>query len=102
MKLFVFAVFDTCSGVYDRPMCARSEGEMLRAFTDLACNAEHPIGAHPEHYKLFSIGVYDDNNGELINTGSECIASAHELVADSRRVDVGAQLDLVKEVSDGS
>lgn len=41
MKLFVFAVYDSASGIYDRPMVARSEGEMLRAFSDLAQNADH-------------------------------------------------------------
>ena len=55
----MFVVHDSVSGVYDRPMCARSEGEMIRSFGDIAKDSKHPIGQHPEHYKLFYVGVFD-------------------------------------------
>ena len=81
MKLFVFTVFDTVSGVYDRPFCARSEGEARRSFADIASDAEHPIGKHPEHFQLFSVGIWDDNVGEFTSTGTECVMKAHEAVS---------------------
>ena len=56
MKLFVFAVFDSASGVYDRPFVSRAEGEAVRGFADIAKDDTHPIGKHPEHFSLFRIG----------------------------------------------
>jgi hypothetical protein len=97
MKLFVFAVYDSASGIYDRPMVARSEGEMLRAFSDLAQNADHPVGAHPEHYQLFSIGVYNDGTAELEQKEVRCVARAHELVAKAKSPAPGSLLEFEKE-----
>ncbi len=90
MKLFVFGIFDTVSGVYDRPVVARSEGEMVRSFKDIASDADHPIGKHPEHFKLFRTGTYDDNTGVIEPEVPVCIASAHELVAQARMIAPGA------------
>ena len=47
MRLNVYCIFDRASGVYDRPWCARSDAEAVRSFTDIASDAEHPIGKHP-------------------------------------------------------
>jgi hypothetical protein len=96
MKLFVFGVFDSVSKVYDRPWCARSEGEAVRSFGDLASDAEHPLGKHPEHYSLFEIGSYDDNTGELLSTVPvRCVARAHELVAEARKIEPGSLKEVV-------
>lgn len=63
MKQFVFVIRDSVSGVYDRPMVSRSEGEMIRDFGDIARDSKTRIGMHPEHFSLWNIGVYDDNTG---------------------------------------
>ncbi len=89
MKLFMFAVFDSCSGVYDRPMVARSEGEMLRSFKDIACDADHPVGQHPEHFSLFRIGMYDDSCAVVVPEVACCIGKAHELIAVDRVIEPG-------------
>lgn len=86
MRLFLYAVFDSASGVYDRPWCALSDGAALRSFTDIACDADHAIGKHPEHYSLFRLGDFDDNTAEISPEDAKCIGKAHELVAASRRV----------------
>ena len=90
MKLFLFAVHDSCSKVYDRPWVARSEGEAIRAFGDIASNADHPIGQHPEHYKLYRLGTFDDNKG-VIDPEPPChIANAQDLVRESQTIAPGA------------
>ena len=66
MRLFLYVVFDSASGVYDRPWVGQSDGGALRAFGDIACDAEHPIGKHPECYSLFRLGEYDDNTGIIV------------------------------------
>ena len=92
MKFQVYSVFDSVSGVYDRIWQSISDGAALREFTDIACNADHPIGRHPEHYSLFRVAEFDDNTGELIVCEPKCIGRAHELVVASRQVDAN-QLD---------
>ena len=80
MRWFMYAVYDTAAGVYDRPFVGRSDGEAVRSFQDIANDKEHPIGKHPEHYSLHSVGVYDDNTGDIDPKDRKCIARAHELV----------------------
>ena len=86
MLLLGFAIYDSCSGVYDRPWFARSEAEAVRGFSGLAQNADHIIGQHPEHFKLYRIGTFDDNTGQFDGVAPVHVANAHELVASSREV----------------
>ncbi len=65
MLMLMYVVRDSASGVYDRPMVARSEGEMKRGFSDIANDKNHPVGKHPEHYSLWNIGTYQDNTGRV-------------------------------------
>ncbi len=99
MKAFMYTVYDSCSGVYDRPFVCNSDGEAMRAFGDIAINAEHPIGAHPEHYTLFRIALYDNNKGVIEGHPPEFCCTALEMVAESRAVDKTAHMSLLKEVN---
>jgi hypothetical protein len=96
MQFNVYGIFDTASGIYDRPFVMQSDGQALRAFGDIAVDAEHPIGKHPEDFSLFRLGTFNDNTGELTCTGKECLATALEMVAASRKVD-GRQLKIFDE-----
>ncbi len=99
MRMFLYAVFDSASGVYDRPWIGQSDAAALRSFGDIACDAEHPIGKHPEHYSLFRLGEYDDNTGIIVPELCVCIGKAHECVAAGQFVDA-AKLSVVdKEIS---
>lgn len=80
MKSFVFTVFDSCAKVYDRPFVARSEGEALRSFTDIASDDKHPIGQHPEHYSIWRIGMYDDATGKIDTESPVHLSGAVELI----------------------
>ncbi len=87
MKLNIYTIFDTASGAYMRPFFLQSDGQAMRLFKDMASDAEHEIGKHPEDYSLFRIGIYDDNKAELIPEQRECLATALEVLADSKAVD---------------
>lgn len=89
MLLSLYAVYDSASKVYDRPWCARSDGEALRAFGDIANDVNHPIGKHPEHYKLFKIGSFDDNSGIVDSDVPVHMMNAHEAVTAHQRPDSG-------------
>ena len=56
MKKNLYAVIDTASGVYDGPIPGLADGHMIRWFSDMAVNADHPIGQHPEDYSLIKVG----------------------------------------------
>lgn len=86
MILNCYSVYDTASKMYDRPFFAQADGMALRSFGDIAVNAEHPIGQHPEDYSLFKIGVWDDNKGKLEGMAPECLATALEMVAQARQI----------------
>jgi hypothetical protein len=103
MKLNLYAVIDTASGVYDGPFKARSDAEMIRIFTDIATNAEHPIGAHPEDFSCIKVGCWNDGTGEVEDFQNMTLITGLEAVANSRSKDSvpskEAQQALLKEVN---
>ncbi len=86
MKLNIYSIYDTASGLYSRPFFCQSDGEAQRSFQDLATDAEHPVGKHPEDYSLFRLGIFSDNNGSFNDEKNECLDTGLEAVASSRNV----------------
>lgn len=86
MKINAYTIFDSCSGAYSRPFFAAADGEAVRNFGDIASDAEHPIGKHPEHYSLYRSGTFDDQTGKLFPEEVNHLANAHELVALGRNM----------------
>lgn len=70
--LKAFTIHDTKAGTYSRPMFSMNKATMIRQFTDIASDKQHPIGQHPEDYILYAIGEFDEFSGEL--TASKHIA----------------------------
>ncbi len=102
MKLNIYTIFDTASGLYMRPFYQQSDGAAVRSFKDIAIDADHEVGKHPEDYSLFRIGVYDDNNAVITVENRDCIATALELVGSARNnKDVG-QTDFIKRDGQGA
>ncbi len=96
MNLNIYAIYDTAIGCYMRPFFTQSDGEAIRGFTDIALDAEHPIGKHPEDYSLYRIGVYNDQTGKINAEDKQCLCTAHERIAATRNVnqDNVQELDL--------
>lgn len=86
MKTQLYAIYDTASGVYSKPIFVRADGEVSREFADLCTRAEHPYSEHPEDYSLHRLGVFDDNTGKLLDETNECLITGLEAVAASRNV----------------
>lgn len=86
MKMNIYSIYDVAAGAYLRPFFMQSDGQATRSFSDIAQDASHEIGKHPEDYTLFKLGLFDDNTGEIIAFDPEKIATALELVAQSRKV----------------
>lgn len=67
MRQVIVAIFDVRVEAYGRPAFVRSIGEAMRSFQDEVNNKESVVCAHPEDYRLFHLGVYDDSVGRFEN-----------------------------------
>lgn len=103
MKLNMYAVYDSASGVYDGPSKARSHPEAIRAFTYFATDAESPIGRNPEDFTLVCVGEWDDTTGLIVSERVESVCTALECVAATRQTDTAklAMLDKVAAAMNG-
>lgn len=41
-------------------------GEAIRSFSDLVSDPQTVLAKHPEDFKLYSLGSYDDVSGRLV------------------------------------
>lgn len=86
MKMQVYTIFDSAAGVYLRPFFCNSDGSAKRMFSDIAIDAEHEVGRHPEDYSLCRIGRYDDASAKLDAEDVEVLATGLAVVASARNV----------------
>ncbi len=86
MKMNIYAIYDTASGLYSRPFFTQSDSEAIRSFSDIAGDAEHPIGKHPKDYTLFRIGIYDDANAKLTDEDNSSLSTALECISRAQNV----------------
>jgi len=83
MKVQCYAIFDTCSGIYEKPFFGLSDGMVRREFQDIAMSKDHPIAKHPEHYSLWRLGIFNNENGDLRDEANECLCTALEAISQS-------------------
>ncbi len=87
MKVQCYAIFDSCSGIYEKPFFSMTDDMVKREFQDVATTADHPISRHPEHYSLWRLGVFNNENGDLRDECNECLWTATEAVSQSQTID---------------
>ncbi len=73
MKVQCYAIFDTCSGIYEKPFFHTADDVVRREFQDVVNTADHPINKHPEHYSVWRLGNFDNTSGKIINEDNECL-----------------------------
>lgn len=59
MNLKIFAILDTKANIFNQPFFMRSTGEAVRAFADLTNDPQSMLFKHPDDFRLFHIGEYD-------------------------------------------
>ncbi len=96
MKVQCYAIFDSCSGIYEKPFFSTADDLVKREFQDVATAADHIISKHPEHFSLWRLGVFNNENGDLRDEANECLWTAIEAIAQSHTVDK-RQMDLLEE-----
>jgi len=84
VQLKVFSVRDEKAEAFAQPFFTVSTGMAIRHFGDWCRNKETPLGQHPEDYRLYEIGTWEDQLGHFINeetprlisSGTEHLAAA--------------------------
>ncbi len=99
MKVQCYAIFDMCSGIYEKPFFSTADALVKREFQDVAVSADHPIAKHPEHYSLWRLGTFDNLTGNITDEANECLCQAIEVIAQAQEIDTKAQQDLFEKVN---
>ena len=105
MKLNVYSIFDVKTGAYMRPFFLQSDGQAMRMFGDLAIDADHDVGRHPEDYTLVRIGAFNDQKGALVPEMVESLVTGLECVAQSQKIAPGSLREngeLLDEIGNGT
>lgn len=63
MILKAFAILDTKANIFNTPFMLRTTGEAVRAFADLSNDPQSTIYRHPDDYRLFLCGEFDQDHG---------------------------------------
>ncbi len=86
MKQQMYAVYDTCSGLYESPHFAMSDDIVRRQFQDICTAADNPISKHPEHYSLWRLANWDNTTGKILDEKNECLWQAIEAISQAQAV----------------
>lgn len=65
----IYAVFDVKAKAYLPPFFLPEEGMAIRTFTNCCQDDNHQFGRNPEDFTLFSLGDFNDENGEITVEG---------------------------------
>lgn len=89
MKQIVFSVYDIKAECYLPPFTFPAVGQGIRLFTDICSDSNHPVGKHKSDYRLYRIGEFDDNSGDIVSAIPTVLCTGDE-VGGSR--DVGLRV----------
>ena len=84
MKMNAYTIYDVASGTYMRPFYSAADGQAIRGFKDIATDATHEVGKHPEDYTLYRIGDFNTTTGQMKGEELEKLATGLEMVAHDR------------------
>ena len=80
MKVSLYSVYDSVSGVYDGPVPCHNDGVAMRQFAEMANNKETKVGKSPSDFSLWKHGSFNDGTGDMQRHEKECIAHAVDFV----------------------
>ena len=66
MKMHVYSIYDTATGAFMRPFYQVSDGQALRSFGDVINDETNDLSRHPEHYSVFRLATWNDQDGLYI------------------------------------
>ena len=81
MRLEIYSVFDEAAKAFGTPFFMQNDMMAARAFSDLANDANSTVFKHPSDYKLYKIGVFNDETASIESTEvPELIAHADNAI----------------------
>jgi len=101
MNLNAYTIYDVASGVYMRPFFSQADGQAIRGFNDIATDANHEVGKHPEDYTLYRVGRFNDTSGKLEGEELEKLTTGLEAVSNSRNVNQDNITELERKINNG-
>ena len=81
----VFSVFDSVAKVYGMPFVFVHEGEAMRWLNDMVRDDRSLLSKHPEDYKLYRLGTFDDIAGKFNIQEPEFLCNAVDFVPASQK-----------------
>lgn len=78
MNLKVFSVYDIKSETFSPPFFMSAHGEAIRAFKDLANDANTTVGRHPSDFRLMCLGSFDNEKGLFSSEGISSLGFASD------------------------
>ncbi|AJK28233.1 putative nonstructural protein [Eel River basin pequenovirus] len=85
MKHKIVSVYDSAAAVYNKPFPVGTTALAVRGFVDALMAPDSDLAKHPTDYSLFIVAEFDDNTGTFTSVEPpECLAKAHELLAEIR------------------
>lgn len=81
MKVIACSVFDVKASAYMGPFFVPNVNIARRSFGDAVLDSSTGISKHPADYKLYQVGVFDDNAGVFeAYTKPEFLANASDFL----------------------
>lgn len=80
MKVGLYAVYDSASGVYDGPVPQQSDASAMRNFRNMVGNDQSPIGRNPEDFSLVRVGRWNDATAEVKPEEKKTLITGNEAV----------------------
>ena len=79
MRINIYAIYDTKSEAFGKPLFFNTDGLAQRSFYEACEHEESEFKKYPHDFSLLKIGTYDDENGKLQAQKPEEIATALEV-----------------------
>lgn len=76
MKLHMFSLFDTVANQFGAPFVAINHDSAVRSVVSESRNPNAgPLHSHPTDYRVFYLGVFDNEAGEFAPTLPQFVAN---------------------------
>lgn len=81
MELVAYSVLDDKAGIYAHPFFVANDNIAIRTFADECKNPQSILNKHPEDFRLYRVGKFDDTTGVFAPTAKpEYITTAKDFI----------------------
>lgn len=78
--LNIYSIRDAKMETFNRPFYMPADGAAIRAFQDEVNNKESELNRHPEDYALYTIGIFNEDDGEIMGQTPRKLTEATTLI----------------------